>query len=139
MLYPNNVTSRVCAEGLAPTNPSTLMEGTKGKAGLMTGANLDALKRMRSKGDDLARPRDVDFTVVFPNEGAAQEFAQHFRGLGHRTSVEFSGTVVELPWDVVVVNHMALLLEDIERFEDMLQGVASALAGRNDGWGCFSE
>jgi len=110
-----------------------------GKVGLMSNANSDTLERMKANGDDLTRPRDVDFTVVFPNESPAQEFAQHFRRLGHRTSVEFSGTVDELPWDVVVVKHMAISQEDIERFEGTLQGVASSLDGRNDGWGCCSE
>jgi hypothetical protein len=42
-------------------------------------------------------------------------------------------------WDVVVVKHMALSQEAIERFEETLQEVASSLNGRNDGWGCFSE
>jgi hypothetical protein len=105
----------------------------------MTNANSDALERIKANGDDLTRPRDVNFTVVFPNESTAQKFAQHFRGLGHQASVEFSRTVDELPWDVVVVKHMALSQEDIERFEDTLQGIASGLSGRNDGWGCFSE
>jgi len=107
----------------------------KGRVGLMNDANADALKRMKANGDDLTRPRDVDFTVVFPNESKAQEFAEHFRSLGHRTSVEFSGTVAELPWDVVVVKHMALSPEDIESFEETLRTVASSLDGRNDGWG----
>ena len=105
----------------------------------MTNANSDALERIKAHGDDPGRPRDVNFTVVFRNESGAQEFAQHFRGLGHQASVEFSRTVEELPWDVVVVKHMALSQEDIERFEDTLQGIASGLSGRNDGWGCFSE
>lgn len=105
----------------------------------MSDANADALERMKANGDNLTRPRDVDFSVVFPNENTAQEFAEHFRGLGHRTSVEFSGTVAERPWDVVIVKHMVLSPEGIERFEDELRAVASSLDGRNDGWGCFSE
>jgi|SRR5215813_6455776 len=105
----------------------------------MSDANADVLKRMKANGDDLMLPRNVDFTVVFPNEGAAQEFAEHFRRLGHRASVEFSGTVAELPWDVVVVKRMVLSQKGIELFEDTLQTVASSLEGRNDGWGCFSE
>ena len=104
----------------------------------MSDANADALKRMKANGDDLLLPRNVDFTVVFPSEGAAQEFAEYFRRLGHRVSVEFSGTVAELPWDVVVVKHMLLSQKDIELFENTLQSVASDLDGRNDGWGCFS-
>jgi len=36
---------------------------------------------MESKGDDLSRPRNVDFTVVFRDENTAQQFANHFRAL----------------------------------------------------------
>jgi hypothetical protein len=57
----------------------------------MGDANADAMERMKVNGDDLARLRDVDFTVVFPNVSAAKEFAEHFRSLGHR-----------LPWSLVV-------------------------------------
>ena len=32
----------------------------------MGDANADALERMKVNGDELARLRDVDFTVVFP-------------------------------------------------------------------------
>lgn len=105
----------------------------------MSNATAHALERIKANGDDLRRPRDVDFMVVFPNERNAQHFAKHFRGLGHRTFVELSGIVDERPWDVVVVTHMALSQEAIERFEDMLKKVASNLNGRNDGWSCFSE
>ena len=37
--------------------------------------NGDILCRVRKDGDDFARPRDIDFSVVFPSEGAAEEFA----------------------------------------------------------------
>lgn len=44
--------------------------------------NCDALRPMREAGDDLTRPRDVEFTVVFPNENTAKRFADHVCALG---------------------------------------------------------
>lgn len=51
-------------------------------------ANADALQRLRAQRDDLTHPRNIDFSVVFPNENAASEFAVHFRNLGYKVSVE---------------------------------------------------
>lgn len=101
-------------------------------------ANGDVLRRMEAKGDDLGQVRNVDFTVVFPNEDSAEQFARHFRSLGHKVSVELTGTDQDFPWDVVVVRHVALSYEGISDFEKVLQSVADHWGGRSDGWGCFS-
>ena len=98
-------------------------------------ANGDALRRMENAGDDLSRPRNVDFTVVFPSSDAANKFATKLRELDYAVSVESSETE-EFPWDVVVVNHMLPTYEGIAAFEDLLQRVASSFGGHNDGWGC---
>ena len=102
-------------------------------------ASGDALRRMEAKEDDLSRPRNIDFTVVFPDENAAKQFANHFRALGHTVSVEPAGTVPEFSRDVLVVKHMAPSYQEIAAFEASLQRVADTLGGHNDGWGCFSE
>lgn len=101
--------------------------------------NGDALRRMEAQGDDLTRPRNVDFTVVFPEENAARQFAEIFRKQGYKVSVEFAETTRDLPWDVVVVKHMAPSHQEITDFETALLDVADPLGGRNDGWGCLSE
>jgi hypothetical protein len=101
-------------------------------------ANGDALRRMEAEGDDLTRPRNLEFTVVFSNENTAMQFANHFRALGFAVSAELAGTVPDFPWDVVVVKHMVPSHEEIGAFEDSLQKVADAFGGHNDGWGCFS-
>ena len=100
--------------------------------------NGDALRRMEDSGDDLSRPRNIDFTVVFPNGDAAEEFANHSRALGYVVSVESAQTDEEFPWDVVVINHIVPTHEAIGTFEDSLQHVASSLGGHNDGWGCLA-
>ena len=100
--------------------------------------NGDVLRRMERNGDDLTKPRDIDFTVVFADDISANHFARHFKDLGLGTSVKFSETVKELPWDVRVVKNMVPLHNEIGEFEKELELFASPLGGRNDGWGCFS-
>ena len=102
-------------------------------------ANGDALRRMEAEGDDLTRPRNIDFDVVFPDGNSAEQFAKHFRALGHEVSVEAAGTRRDFPWDVVVVKRMVPSHEGITGFEDLLQSAADRWGGHNDGWGCFSE
>lgn len=101
--------------------------------------NGDVLRRMEAQGDNLGMPRNIDFTVVFPDETAAERFAEHFRKQGYAVSVEFAETEKDLPWDVVVVKSMTPSHREIGDFETTLQEIADTLGGRNDGWGCFSE
>jgi Regulator of ribonuclease activity B len=98
----------------------------------------DALQRMKANGDDLTRPRDVEFTVVFPNKESAEQFAENFRALGYKSSVDFTETDESFPWDVIVVKHMMPSGKEISDFEGILETVAHVLGGHNDGWGCFS-
>jgi hypothetical protein len=37
--------------------------------------NGDVLWQMLQHGDDLSKPREIDFSVIFPTEDAALEFA----------------------------------------------------------------
>jgi hypothetical protein len=101
-------------------------------------ANGDVLRRMEAAGDDLTRPRNIDFAVIFANESLAEKFAEHFRELGHEVSVKKDETDQNLPWDVIVVQHMVPSHEGITNFESLLQSVADRWRGQNDGWGCFS-
>ena len=102
-------------------------------------SNGEALRRMEAQGDDLSLSRNLEFTVVFPSETAAEQFANQFRMLGYAASVELSETVKDFPWDVIVVKKMVPLHEQIGAFEDSLQRAAEGLGGHNDGWGCFSR
>ena len=101
--------------------------------------NGDVLRRMQAVGDDLSRPREIEFTVVFSTGMSADQFAEHFRALGYRVSSEFAETVEDYPWEVVVARQMLPSHAEIGIFEDLLQSIAGPLDGRNDGWGCLSE
>jgi hypothetical protein len=101
--------------------------------------NRDVILRMAKSGDDLSKPRDIDFSAVFPNRSSADEFAAWFNKLGCRTSRKETRVAPDLPWDITVVKHMLPVCEAITEFELLLQVKASPLGGRNDGWGCFEQ
>ena len=101
--------------------------------------NGQVLRQMEESGDDLSKPRDIDFTVVLPDKAAARAFGDYFHARGYGVSAERSGTVPDLPWDVVVVKHMVPTHSGITQFEQELEAVASEHGGRNDGWGCFEQ
>lgn len=94
---------------------------------------------MEVQGDDLTRPRNIEFTVAFADSSSAEQFAEHFRALGNKVSVELTETDQDFPWDAVVVQHMVPSYDGITHFENVLQSVADNWGGHNDGWGCFSE
>jgi hypothetical protein len=101
--------------------------------------NGDVLRRMQDNGDDFTKARDIDFTVVFPDQVSAQQFCIHFQGRGYKSSVELTHCSPELPRDVVVVNHMSPSHKKITEFEAELETTASKFGGRNDGWGCIEQ
>lgn len=100
--------------------------------------NEEVLRRMRAEGDDLTQPRDVDFTVVFPDELSAHAFADQFETADVSVSVEQSNTAEGMPWDVVVTKNIVPENETITEFEVFLADRAIGYGGRNDGWGCFN-
>ncbi len=101
--------------------------------------NGDVLRRMEANGDDLDSPRDINFSVVFPDEISAESFAERFRYEGYLVRVELSGVKEECPWDVTVVKHMMPSHSGITEFEQEVADFAKPLGGFNDGWGCFSQ
>jgi len=101
--------------------------------------NGDVLRRMQGNGDSLAKPRNIDFTVAFPDEPSAEQFGAKIRHLGYEPSVNLTNSNPELPWDVVVVKYMLPSHEGITQFELELENIASRFGGSNDGWGCFNQ
>ena len=101
--------------------------------------NGDALRRLEADGDDLSRARNIDFTVVFPDQFKAEEFADYFRNAGYESTVTAAHVKKTHPWDVVVVKHMIPSHSGITEFKAELQEIAATLGGYNDGWGCFAE
>jgi hypothetical protein len=101
--------------------------------------NGEVLRRMQQDGDDFTKPRNVDFSVVFPSEDSAETFADHFRRGDFKVAVQRWDGERELPWDVTVTRHMLLTHAEITEIEKRLEDVAAPLGGSNDGWGCIRQ
>jgi hypothetical protein len=101
--------------------------------------NGDVLRQMQESGDDLSRPREIDFSVVFPGELEARTMATQFRELGFAVKTKKADVVPNLPWDVLITRYMVPSHDAITALEHDLQVAAEPLGGRNDGWGCFER
>jgi hypothetical protein len=99
---------------------------------------LQALRRMESSGDNLNRPRDIDFSVVFETEECAKRYAEIIQERGYK--VELEDAFEDDPiWDVTVTVDMIPTARDITDFEIWLEELARPLDGQIDGWGAFSN
>lgn len=101
--------------------------------------NGDILWQMAESGDNLAKTREIDFSVIFPSEEAALKFA--FYLLRSKQKVSFSSYEEnpELPWQVQVHPVMPPTHGNISAYESQLAEDAKPLGGRNDGWGCYAQ
>jgi nicotinamidase-related amidase len=101
--------------------------------------NGDILWNMGRNGDNLEAPREVDFSVIFPTEEAAIEFALHLLRNDQKVSFSAYEEHKELPWQVQAHPVMTPTHENISGYEEQLAQDAEPLGGRNDGWGCFAQ
>lgn len=101
--------------------------------------NGDVLWRMLEEGDDLSKPREIDFSVIFPTEQAALQFAVHLLRNDQKVSFSAYEEHDELPWQVQVHPFMEPTHENITGFENQLGEDAAEVGGRNDGWGCMAQ
>ena len=101
--------------------------------------NGDTLWHMAQQGDDLSKPREIDFSVIFATEAQALQFAVHLLQNGQKVSFGPYDGDDDRPWQVEVHPVMEPTHENISGFEALLASDAEPLGGRNDGWGCFSQ
>lgn len=100
--------------------------------------NEAVLQGMAERGDDLSRPRVVDFAAVFADEPSALAFARKVEAAGYAVEIEESRAVPSHPWDVIASRDMTPSLDAITDAEVSLGELARALGGDMDGWGCLA-
>jgi hypothetical protein len=101
--------------------------------------NGDALWRMAEAGDDLGKPREVDFAVVFPTETVALQFAVMLLRTGQKVSFGPYDGDPDRPWQVYVHRMLLPTHTTITAVENDLARAAGPLGGCNDGWGCLAQ
>lgn len=101
--------------------------------------NGDVLWRMHCNGDDLSKPREIDFSVIFPTEDAALGFAVHLLRNDQKVSFSPYEEHEEMPWQVHAHPMLEPTHEIITDYEAQLAEDAEKFGGRNDGWGSFQS
>ena len=101
--------------------------------------NGDILWNMQQEGDNLDIPREIDFSIIFPTEQAAIQFAVELLRSDQKVSFSPYEEHEELPWQVQAHPVMVPTHENISGYEHELATGAQKYGGRNDGWGCFAQ
>jgi hypothetical protein len=100
--------------------------------------NGDVLRRMQASGDNLEKPRDIDFNFVFEKEADANGFCAAVRKLGfERVRCKFFEQ--KKMWDVRVIVFLMPTHVEITQTELKLDTLSREFCGRADGWGCLAE
>lgn len=100
--------------------------------------NEAVLRQMANAGDDLSKPRPMDFNHVFRTREGAIAFARRVEAEG------FSPVVSPydkpgFPFDVTVTTRDAVIptCELVTQVEQRLGAIAAEYGGLSDGWGCL--
>jgi hypothetical protein len=101
--------------------------------------NGDALWRMAESGDNLGKPREVDFAIILPTETAALQFAVQLLRNGQKVSFGPYDGDPDRPWQVYLHRVLLPTHAAITAVETELARGAEPLGGRNDGWGCLEQ
>jgi hypothetical protein len=96
-------------------------------------ANGDVLRQMYEEGDDLLKPRRMDFCFVFPQRTQALEFA----AIVDEQDMEVCISYYEERemWQVIVQRMMVPTHSAITSLEMDLTHRAKVVGGEPDGWG----
>lgn len=101
--------------------------------------NGDVLWHMARDGDNLSLAREITFSVIFPTEISALDFALLLLKSGQKVSFARGEGNDEFPWQVETHPFMLPTHDNISGYEAELADDAAAFAGRSDGWGCFAQ
>lgn len=114
-----------------------LVFGERNEAVFPATPNGDVLYRMAQSGDHLWKPRDIHFSLVFPDEAAASRFRAKVGRLGMRCAVG-AGEAAGGAHPAEVTMRLVPSCATITGLEATLGKAAQEFGGRGDGWGCFA-
>ncbi|MGB1799607.1 MAG: ribonuclease E inhibitor RraB [Gammaproteobacteria bacterium] len=101
--------------------------------------NGDALWEMQNKGDDLSKPREIEFAVLFSTEEEALKFAETLLINRQKVLLADSEENKDYPFEIVVFVHMEASYEEITGYQELLEMHATKFNGVGDGWGCLEQ
>ncbi|XQW86040.1 ribonuclease E inhibitor RraB [Thalassotalea piscium] len=102
-------------------------------------ANGDVLWKMLLEGDDLSEIREVEFSVLFPNQELALQFGHLLLENNQKLSFcPFQGDP-DYPWEITAYPEMDVSYENIVAYQHLLETSSAPLQGKFDGWYCVTS
>ncbi len=98
----------------------------------------DALWKMQQAGDELSAVREIEFSMLFPNEELALKFGQLLLENNQKLSFCPFQNNEELPWEITAYPEIVPSHENIFAYQELLTTSAEPLKGQFDGWYCIS-
>lgn len=101
-----------------------------------TDPNGNMLWNMESRGDDLARSREIQFSVIFPDQANALKFGRVL--LANNQKLSFCPYLEnpEHPWEITAYPEMPASYDNIISYQNLLENHARKFDGIYDGWYC---
>ncbi|MCH8962263.1 MAG: ribonuclease E inhibitor RraB [Bacteroidetes bacterium] len=103
----------------------------------MEGPDKAVVDQLVKLGDELSKPREVEFFLYFPTEESIYEAAAKVRDLGFNVTVEPSG--YDARWLCFATKRMVPDLEELLQIRKQFEALVAALDGEYDGWGTGVE
>ncbi|MDG1732721.1 MAG: ribonuclease E inhibitor RraB [Thalassotalea sp.] len=98
--------------------------------------NGDTLWSMELEGDNLDCAREIQFSVIFPDQDKALKFGRVL--LANNQKLSFCPYLEnpENPWEITAYPEMPASYENIIGYQMLLEGQAKQYDGVYDGWYC---
>lgn len=99
----------------------------------------DALWRMQQEGDDLTKEREIEFSVIFPNQELALKFGQLLLENNQKLSFCPYEDDIDYPWEITAYPEIVASYENISAYQELLMTSSEPLLGKFDSWYCVSS
>ena len=93
----------------------------------------NTLWQMQENGEDLVNEREIEFSVLFPEEEFALKFGQLLLENNQKLSFTPSEAHADLHWEITAYPQMAVTYENIISYQELLESSAAPLKGQFDG------
>ena len=123
--------------GISAVYDGTFVFGQRNEELYPDNINGDTLYRIVRDGDRPWISRDVNFSVVFPDEKVADRFLMEFNPEGVRFEKSPYDGAEGFTFQITLTRCMCPTYSNITAYEEEIATLARELGGRNDGWGFF--
>jgi len=93
----------------------------------------NTLWQMQENGEDLISEREIEFSVLFPEQELALKFGQLLLENNQKLSFTPSEAHSDLPWEITAYPQMPVTHENIISYQELLESSSAPLKGQFDG------